>query len=881
MGYKPKHMAYSPKNELAFRLGMAAAISTTLVCATPAFAAEAPSASNTASETQTAAASDAETSSKETAVPSSTESAPASSASSAAATEKTEESTGKQASDDTTAKTDAGTSDTSASDSSSTKKSDAKAEDQSKVDGGTSSSTSSESGAKESVSDSESTKKTTADISKTSADTSSESIADDSSEKSSETAAASDSSAAAAKAAASSTEADETAPKISVDVNVPGTGTITAGAGEIAGTTGESKKVDSITINLVVPDGSDYSESDIEYRAHMSNIGWQDWTTAGNAIGAKGSGEQIEAVKFKLRDGSSLAAGWRLWMRAHIENYGWLAWTCDGPVGSTGQRLRLEAIEVMLLRIGVLPNSGGKPSKAPSAPNNSSSTTGDSQEAFIDGTDVEIDAHVQDIGWQGWTKEGQTAGTTGESKRIEAIRARVDNNYVDGDVEIQAHVQDIGWQNWESSSDYAGTVGQSKRIEAVKMQLTGDLANLYDIWYRVHVQTIGWMAWTKDGLAAGTTGVSGRVEAVKVFLTKKGAAAPSDDEEGTTITFFEAPEIDYAAHVQNDGWQSAVSDGAIAGTTGESKRIEAITIAFASSENACPGGVMYRAHVQNDGWQDWVSNGAVAGTTGQAKRLEAFQVELTGEIAKYFDVFYQAHVANVGWQNWVSNGAVAGTQGMKLAVEAYKVKLVLKGNEAPHMAAPATGLSYCWLKDSPYWSGTVKERIMNVHYSEGRYDEATGTQHVIKQIVIHHNAATLDTEGCYSTWQSRAASAHYEVEADGTVGQLVYDSDTAWHAGNWYENLDSIGIEHADAPGSYSGHWYLTEATINSGAKLVALLCIQYNLGRPIWGVNVVGHNDVSATECPASLGKNGSQHNEYMSKAQQWYDAITGTRSA
>ena len=93
MGYKPKHMAYSPKNELAFRLGMAAAISTTLVCATPAFAAEVPSVSNTASEAQTAAASAADTSSKETAVPSSTESASASSASSEAATEKAEEST--------------------------------------------------------------------------------------------------------------------------------------------------------------------------------------------------------------------------------------------------------------------------------------------------------------------------------------------------------------------------------------------------------------------------------------------------------------------------------------------------------------------------------------------------------------------------------------------------------------------------------------------------------------------------------------------------------------------------------------------------------------------------------------------------------------------
>jgi hypothetical protein len=65
----------------------------------------------------------------------------------------------------------------------------------------------------------------------------------------------------------------------------------------------------------------------------------------------------------------------------------------------------------------------------------------------------------------------------------------------------------------------------------------------------------------------------------------------------------------------------------------------------------------------------------------------------------------------------------------------------------------------------------------------------TEVQRYIKQIVIHHNAGTLTTETC---WQSRAASAHYQIEADGTVGQLVYDSYTTWHAGNWYENLDSI-----------------------------------------------------------------------------------------
>ena len=47
------------------------------------------------------------------------------------------------------------------------------------------------------------------------------------------------------------------------------------------------------------------------------------------------------------------------------------------------------------------------------------------------------------------------------------------------------------------------------------------------------------------------------------------------------------------------------------------------------------GGVTYRTHVQSYGWQDWKSDGELAGTTGQGKRIEALRVKLTGEVADY------------------------------------------------------------------------------------------------------------------------------------------------------------------------------------------------------------------------------------------------------
>lgn len=160
--------------------------------------------------------------------------------------------------------------------------------------------------------------------------------------------------------------------------------------------------------------------------------------------------------------------------------------------------------------------------------------------------------------------------------------------------------------------------------------------------------------------------------------------------------------------------------------------------------------------------------------------------------------------------------------------------------------------------------------IMNKHYTKGRGG------HCIDKVIIHHNAGNLSIRGCYDVWQTREASAHYQVQSDGRIGQLVWDSDTAWHAGNWNANTTSIGIEHADIS---SSPWKVSDACLANGAHLVAAICRYYNLGRPAWGTNVFGHKDFSSTECPASLA--GSQHAAYMVRAQYWYDHITGIKPA
>lgn len=159
---------------------------------------------------------------------------------------------------------------------------------------------------------------------------------------------------------------------------------------------------------------------------------------------------------------------------------------------------------------------------------------------------------------------------------------------------------------------------------------------------------------------------------------------------------------------------------------------------------------------------------------------------------------------------------------------------------------------------------------LNKHFTPGRSGQS------INKIVLHHNAGNLSIQDCWDTWQTREASAHYQVDSSGRIGQFVHDWDTAWHAGNGDANRTSIGIEHAN--NTFSPGWTINDATLDNGAHLVAALCVAYGLGRPQWRVNVFPHSDFSSTACPGAIG--GAQNGAYMARAQSHYDQMTGKTS-
>ncbi|MDO4473074.1 MAG: hypothetical protein Q4B75_00250 [Eubacteriales bacterium] len=290
---------------------------------------------------------------------------------------------------------------------------------------------------------------------------------------------------------------------------------------------------------------------------------------------------------------------------------------------------------------------------------------------------VYYSTHVQNYGWQTYRKDGQMSGTSGQSKRLEAIKIYLSGSNYSGGIEYCTHVQTYGWQSYKCDNAMSGTSGQSKRLEAIRIRLTGELAQHYDVYYRVHAQTFGWLGWAKNGESAGSQGYAKRLEGIEIMLVKKGNAAP-----GTTENAFRSTKISYRTHVQSYGWQSYVYDGSSSGTIGQSKRLEAIQIKKANNE--CSGSIEYRTHIQTYGWENtWKCDGQISGTSGQSKRLEAIQIRLTGEMGEKYDVYYRVHAQTYGWLGWAKNGEEAGTQGQAKRLEAIEIVLVEKGGKTP------------------------------------------------------------------------------------------------------------------------------------------------------------------------------------------------------
>ncbi len=154
---------------------------------------------------------------------------------------------------------------------------------------------------------------------------------------------------------------------------------------------------------------------------------------------------------------------------------------------------------------------------------------------------------------------------------------------------------------------------------------------------------------------------------------KKAVLSTRKTEE--TFTNLESSEkLTYRSKVQNIGWQEAVKEKELSGTTKRGLRIEAIQIAL-PKELAAKGNISVETHVQELGWLKPVKNGEMSGSTVGGRRLEAIKISLSDNLAKDYNIYYRVHVQSIGWQDWKSNGAIAGTTNKGLRIEAIEIYL--------------------------------------------------------------------------------------------------------------------------------------------------------------------------------------------------------------
>lgn len=108
----------------------------------------------------------------------------------------------------------------------------------------------------------------------------------------------------------------------------------------------------------------------------------------------------------------------------------------------------------------------------------------------------------------------------------------------------------------------------------------------------------------------------------------------------------------------------------------------------------------------------------------------------------------------------------------------------------------------------------------------------------VKYIVVHHWGADGQSFNGVLNWLCRnggESSAHYVLEA-GKVACIVNPDDTAWHAGNWQANLESIGIECRPE---------MSDGDLQTLAELISDIWETYGV------IPIIGHKDIVATACP------------------------------
>jgi len=132
-----------------------------------------------------------------------------------------------------------------------------------------------------------------------------------------------------------------------------------------------------------------------------------------------------------------------------------------------------------------------------------------------------------------------------------------------------------------------------------------------------------------------------------------------------------------------------------------------------------------------------------------------------------------------------------------------------------------------------------------IHRPSPNFDERNAP---VSLLVLHYTGMKTGAEAIARLCDAEAkVSAHYVVEENGDVYQLVDESKRAWHAGVSFwrglrnVNANSIGIEIVN-PGHEFGYRKFTDAQYKALIELCGGIKKRHNIAD----VNIVGHSDIA-----------------------------------
>lgn len=132
-------------------------------------------------------------------------------------------------------------------------------------------------------------------------------------------------------------------------------------------------------------------------------------------------------------------------------------------------------------------------------------------------------------------------------------------------------------------------------------------------------------------------------------------------------------------------------------------------------------------------------------------------------------------------------------------------------------------------------------------------DQLNATGHVTHtayrktSVTLHHNAGRNTHEQVLTTWKTREASTHFDVDARGDVCQFVKVNEYAWAVGNTQGNMSTISIEMCNE--TLAPAWKVADPTWQGAARLAGWLFAKVIGERPS-SSNLFYHHHWYSTAC-------------------------------